>query len=163
MILVAVIAVLGLCTATLMGQIEAAEAEIYRLEDVIERTVLEYPDEVQYMYIEDYGTYDYYVRLVKQAAIDAGCDYKLAVAVSRLETGNFKSAAFRKGYNFGGIGSNGPRKYGSEEEGLAAYIKLISGYDKKYGNDIDAMAKRYCPGNNEKWARAVKNIMREVK
>lgn len=109
------------------------------------------------------GTYAYYCYKIKIAALERGIDYKLAVAVARLETGNFKSSAFVKGHNWGGIGSHGPKKYENEEVGFEAYMKLIGNYYKKYGDDIESMAKRYCPGNATKWAKAVRNIMKEVK
>lgn len=112
----------------------------------------------------EYGTFDYYCEIIKQKAIENGVNYKIAIAISRYETGNWKSSLFRNGYNFGGMyNSNAGRfsHYSSLEEGLDAYINLLVRYTNNYGEDLNAWGKRYCPPGDS-WANAVRQIMREI-
>ena len=112
----------------------------------------------------EYGTYDYYCEIIKQKAIEKGVNYRIAIAISRYETGNWKSGLFKSGYNFGGMyNSNAGRfsHFSSLEEGLDAYINLLARYTNNHGEDLNAWGKRYCPPGDS-WANAVRAIMREI-
>lgn len=88
----------------------------------------------------------------------------LAISVSRLETGNWTSQAYKHN-NFGGISvKEVPLSYESREQGLEAYIDLLLWYQHKGWLDtIEEMASHYCPANKEQWANSVKEIMEEEK
>lgn len=109
------------------------------------------------------GSFAYYCQKIEHAALEYGVDPALAIAISRLETGNFTSKAFIGGYNFGGLtGTKGVMRFASEEEGLRAYMECLSWYKEKGMDTPDKMRKVYCPGSS-KWSDLVKKIMKEHK
>ena len=86
----------------------------------------------------------------------------MAIAIARLETGNYTSQLFTKSNNFGGM-SNGNRyyTYKTKEDGAEAFVKMIKAY-ADYGMDTPSkMQKTYCPGN-ENWANMVSKIREEI-
>ena len=145
----------------LKGDLEMTEEEVL--------SALSTPDEEEQEKSEneikaEYGTYDYYCELIKREAIKAGVNYKIAIAISRYETGNWKSGLFKSGYNFGGMYNSSAGRfsqYSTIEEGLSAYINLLVRYTNNYGEDLNAWGKRYCPPGDS-WASAVRAIMREI-
>lgn len=71
----------------------------------------------------------------------------ILVAISRHETGNWTSNAFKIKNNFGGIMCNtGLRTYNSLDEGLNAFVKLLkNNYFGKGLNTIEQIGAKYCP------------------
>ena len=93
------------------------------------------------------------------AASAAGLDGNMAVAISRLETGHFSSAACVFGNNVGGLSDNEvPRSYASIDEGVAAYISCLSAYYSKGLTTPELIGPYWCPGNPE-WATKVRSLM----
>ena len=111
-----------------------------------------------------YLTEDNIVTHNSALSMQNGVNYKIAIAISRYETGNWKSSLFKNGYNFGGMYNSSAGRfshYSSLEEGLNAYINLLVKYTNNYGEDLNAWGKRYCPPGDS-WASAVRAIMREI-
>ena len=93
------------------------------------------------------------------AASAAGIDGNMAVAISRLETGHFSSAACVFGNNVGGLSDNEvPRSYASIDEGVAAYISCLSAYYSKGLTTPELIGPYWCPGNPE-WPAKVRSLM----
>jgi len=89
-------------------------------------------------------------------------NYKLCIAVSRLETGNWSSYAFVYGHNWGGLtSSKGVMEFDTEVDGLLAYIDCFKSYESKGLTTAEEMQSIYCPGNS-RWAELVNQIMKEV-
>lgn len=101
-------------------------------------------------------------RLIEEKCMELDIDETLAIAIARLETGNYTSQLFTKSNNFGGM-SNGNRyyTYKTKEDGAEAFVKMIKAY-ADYGMDTPSkMQKTYCPGN-ENWANMVSKIREEI-
>ena len=91
-----------------------------------------------------------------------GVDPDIALAIARLETGNFTSDAFRYCNNVGGLSINEePITYKSLEDGVDAFVGNLA---RKYlGNGfvtVEEISKRYCPVNAKAWAEAVIEMMK---
>ena len=145
----------------LKGDLDMTEEEVLSTLNTPDETE---PEESANKITAEYGTYDYYCEIIKQKAIENGVNYKIAIAISRYETGNWKSSLFKNGYNFGGMYNSSAGRfshYSSLEEGLNAYINLLVKYTNNYGEDLNAWGKRYCPPGDS-WASAVRAIMREI-
>lgn len=71
----------------------------------------------------------------------------LLIAISRHETGNWSSSAFKNKNNFGGLmGSNGLKSYSSFDEGLDAFVSLLKNrYFNKGLTTIEKIQPVYCP------------------
>ena len=71
----------------------------------------------------------------------------LAVSISRHETGNWKSVAFKSDNNFGGImGSNGLIHYDTYNEGLNEFLGVLKKYYFDMGlTTIAEIGAKYCP------------------
>lgn len=71
----------------------------------------------------------------------------LVVAISRHETGNWTSAAFKNNNNFGGVMcSSGLKNYSSFDEGLEDFVNLLNDYYFGQGLDtIEKIGAKYCP------------------
>lgn len=109
-----------------------------------EEYVPETPREWLYFYCEEYGVDPY-----------------IAIAISRLETGNWTSEAFSQ-YNFGGLtGSNGLYSFDSMQAGAERFISLISWYFENGMTTIAEMAPVYCPTDPYSWAAQVNELMKE--
>lgn len=101
-------------------------------------------------------------RLIEEKCMELGIDETLAIAIARLETGNYTSRLFTESNNFGGM-SNGGRYYTYEtkEDGAEAFVKMIKAY-ADYGMDTPSkMQKTYCL-DNENWADMVNEIREEI-
>ncbi len=94
-----------------------------------------------------------------------GVDPCLALAISRLETGNWKSDAFKNLNNFGGMQISGQcLKFQTREEGAKEFIEnLYYNYIQIGLTSPETIANKYCPDNSEQWQNAVNNIMLEEK
>lgn len=96
---------------------------------------------------------------IYMAAAMQSINWRLAVAISKLETGNWTSKAFVEGHNYGGLCSNGkPIEYASEKEGLEAYIRCLESYGADRPEEMQA---RYCPGSDT-WTSQVRDIMENL-
>lgn len=85
---------------------------------------------------------------------------KIAVAISRLETGHWKSNIFKKYNNVGGMMYKGkPMKFSSLNEGVERFVRnLKNGYFDKRLDTPAKMQKKYCPPNDQ-WDELVVKIM----
>ena len=111
--------------------------------------------------IPEAGSFEYYCYIIEQAAYELGVSAPLAVAISRLETGNFTSDAFLHANNFGGLtGSEGLMCFESEQAGLEAYMKCLAWYHSQGMTTPEKMNSVYCPSNLS-WAAQVEEIMEE--
>ena len=88
----------------------------------------------------------------------------LAIAISKLETGNYSSNAFLVNHNFGGMMKNGEIiSYSSFEEGLYAYIQCLQYvYYNRGLTTPETIQPIYCPGEND-WGHKVNQIIKEIK
>lgn len=119
------------------------------------------PDDNKSEQVKEAGSFEYYCEIIGEAAEEIGVEPALAIAISRLETGNFTSRAFTECNNFGGLtGANGVMQFASKADGLTAYIECLGWYDDKGLNTPRKMAQVYCPDNQE-WQGLVETIMRE--
>lgn len=88
-----------------------------------------------------------------------GIDPDFAKAVAVVESGwmHDSNLAIRKNNIYGLAG----KSFSSIDECIHYFCRLIK---TRYRTDnIDMIAKRYCPPNAEEWARKVKGIMRRLK
>ena len=71
----------------------------------------------------------------------------LLIAISRHETGNWSSSAFKNKNNFGGLmSSNGLKSYSSFDEGLDAFVSLLKNrYFNKGLTTVEKIQPVYCP------------------
>ena len=101
------------------------------------------------------------VELIKQECKLQDVDADLALAIARLETGHFTSAAYRSGNNFGGLSLDEvPISYSSKDDGVKAFVKnLKEGYIMQGLDSPEEISNKYCPVNAENWAETVKELM----
>ena len=96
----------------------------------------------------------------------------LLVAISKHETGNWTSKAFKEKHNFGGImsSSTGQLKvYKNQNEGLEGFVNLLkTKYFEKGLNTIEKIGAKYCPvgskndtGVNKYWIPNVTQFYNE--
>lgn len=95
----------------------------------------------------------------------------LVIAISKHETGNWTSSAFKNKNNFGGLmGSNGLKAYATQNDGLDAFVKLLKNrYFNKGLNTIEKIQPVYCPigakndpnGLNKYWKTNVNKYYNE--
>lgn len=71
----------------------------------------------------------------------------MVVAISKHETGNWTSNAYKNKHNFGGIMcSSGLKNYSSFDEGLNAFINLLKNhYFDKGLTSVKKIGAKYCP------------------
>lgn len=111
---------------------------------------------------------------IKKVADDYGLDYKLAVAISKHETGNYTSVAFEEKNNVGGMMYwNGKKsvlkEFSSLDEGIEAFIRNLKINYIDMGLDtIELIQPKYCPigindnGLNKYWVSGVKRYYEEL-
>lgn len=95
----------------------------------------------------------------------------LLIAISRHETGNWTSSAFKNKNNFGGLmGANGLKSYSSFDEGLDAFVSLLKNrYFNKGLTTVEKIQPVYCPVGakndpnnlNQYWKMNVKKYYNE--
>jgi hypothetical protein len=93
---------------------------------------------------------------------------KITIAISRWETGNYTSSAFKNKNNVGGMMcQSGLINYNSLDEGIHAFVKNLKNNYFDIGLDtIDKIQSKYCPvgakndpnGLNKYWLNGVKEI-----
>lgn len=92
-----------------------------------------------------------------------GVDAELAIAIARLETGNFTSAAYTEGNNVGGLSHDEePIAFKDLERGVEAFVmNLHYNYYAEGLDTVEEIAPKYCPVNQQQWAESVNAIMEE--
>ena len=92
-----------------------------------------------------------------------GVDAELAIAIARLETGNFTSEAYTEGNNVGGLSHDEePIAFKDLERGVEAFVmNLYHNYYAEGLDTVEEIAPKYCPLNADRWAEAVTEIMGE--
>lgn len=97
----------------------------------------------------------------------------LVVSISKHETGYWKSDAFTKANNFGGIMCNGAtqiKSYNSYEEGLNDFVRILKNYYFDLGlTTVEQIGAKYCPvgakndpnGLNQYWVSGVSSFCNE--
>lgn len=86
---------------------------------------------------------------------------KIAVAIAKLETGNFTSYAYKYRHNVGGMmGKGGLMNFKSVKAGCKAHCRNLKRNYWNYGlNTVTKISKKYCPVNTAGWVRSVKSFM----
>lgn len=131
------------------------EIDFNELESV-EDTVIEEP--VKELTIADVNTIEEKIRVA--------CDihsvpYDIAMAIARLETGHFKSNAYKNKNNPGGLSRNEkPMSFDTIDDGVEAFVSNLNrNYISKGLNTPEKIGKKYCPVN-PKWPGLVKSLMK---
>lgn len=87
-------------------------------------------------------------------------DYRIVLAIARLETGWFKSSAFLNQNNPGGLSRNEiPMSFSTQEEGVEAFVSNLK--TNYFDQGLDSPSKigtKYCPVNPQ-WASMVERLM----
>lgn len=85
------------------------------------------------------------------------------IAISRLETGHYKSDVFRQCNNFGGMYYvDHYMKFSTKKAGAEAFILMLKeGYIEKGLDTVERMQSKYCPGNIE-WATLVNKVSDDI-
>lgn len=97
--------------------------------------------------------------LIAEYCAAYGIDYNLALAIARLETGHFTSAAYLNGNNVGGLSVNEiPLKYATREEGVQAFVENLKSYYAAGLTTPETIGAVYCPANPD-WAAVVRQLM----
>ena len=111
---------------------------------------------------------------IKKYADNYGLDYKLAIAISKHETGSYTSIAFKEKNNVGGMmywnGSKSVLKsFNTLDEGIEAFVKNLKINYIDMGLDtIELIQTKYCPigvndnGLNKFWVSGVKRYYEEL-
>lgn len=102
--------------------------------------------------------------LIKSACESCGIDYKLAIAISRLETANWSSDIYLDYNNFGGMRYDDEwNYYNTKIEGANAFVLMLKEYYIDEGlNNPKLMCEKYCPDDPYDWSARVYDIMEEV-
>ena len=111
---------------------------------------------------------------IKQKSIEYGVgEYaNLFIAISKHETGNYTSSAFKNKNNIGGMMcSSGLITYSSLDEGIDAFVRNLANYYIKQGlNTVEKIQPKYCPlndprdvnGLNKYWVSGVNYYLSEL-
>lgn len=87
-------------------------------------------------------------------------DYRIVLAIARLETGWFKSSAFLNQNNPGGLSRNEiPMSFSTQEEGVDVFVSNLK--TNYFDQGLDSPSKigtKYCPVNPQ-WASMVERLM----
>ena len=101
---------------------------------------------------------------IKSKAEEYGIDWKMAVAISKWETGSWTSNIYNTKNNVGGMYCNGFISYSSLDEGIDAFVSnLKRNYYDMGLNTIELIGAKYCPvgaandptGINKNWVPGV--------
>ena len=126
---------------------KTSEIEDFELEEVLE--------EDEELTVEE---------LIYMRCSEAGIDGDIALAIAKLETGRFTSAAYLNGNNVAGLSKNEkPIVYDSLEEGIDAYIRTLSWYWENGWTTVEEIGKHYCPANYSNWVASVNALLLETK
>lgn len=100
--------------------------------------------------------------LIINTCKDYGVDSDLAIAIARLETGNWSSDAFAQN-NVGGLkeeiaGEWVSMSFNTLENGVGAFVRTL----KNIGTDnMERLAEIYCPHNPNDWMVSVNELLKE--
>lgn len=91
-----------------------------------------------------------------------GVDAELALAIAKLETGNFTSEAYTELNNVGGLSMNEePLEFKDLERGVEAFVmNLHYNYIAEGLDTVEEIAAKYCPANAEHWSESVNALIR---
>lgn len=89
-----------------------------------------------------------------------GIDSEIPVAISKLETGHYKSDACVYGNNVGGMSIDEvPIAYPDIQSGVKAFVTNLNNNYFKIGlTTPEQIGEKYCPVNTE-WASTVRSLM----
>lgn len=97
----------------------------------------------------------------------------ISVAISKWETGNYTSSAFKSKNNVGGIMCNsGLKSYDTLEDGINHFLNNLKNNYFDIGlNTLDLIQPKYCPvgakndptGLNQHWLNGTKKMLSELK
>lgn len=97
-------------------------------------------------------TYGLYECAIYDEALEQGLNVeqsKIAIAISKWETGSYTSDLFKNSNNLGGLYDSVNRrfyKYDSVEEGIESFVRNLKvGYFDKGLDTIEEIQKKYCP------------------
>lgn len=98
--------------------------------------------------------------MIRDTCEEYGIDYKIVLAIARLETGWFNSDAYLHGNNPGGLSINEvPMVFDTREEGVDAFIyNLASNYFALGLDTPEEIGRKYCPVNPT-WSSVVRELM----
>ena len=101
---------------------------------------------------------------IKKKAEEYNIDWKMAVAISQWETGNWTSSLYNNKKNVGGLYCGEFLSYNTLDEGIEAFVSnLKRNYYDKGLNTIEKIGSKYCPvgasndptGLNKNWIPGV--------
>lgn len=104
---------------------------------------------------------------IQNKAIEYGVDWKIAVAISRWETGNYTSSLYHNKNNVGGLYCKGFLSYKTLDEGIEAFVSNLKRNYFDVGLDtLEEIQKKYCPVGaandpnnlNQHWLNGVTQI-----
>ena len=104
---------------------------------------------------------------IQKKAIEYGIDWRIAVSISRWETGNYTSNLYKTKNNVGGLYCKGFLSYETLDEGIEAFVSNLKRNYFDLGLDtIEEIQKKYCPvgaandpnGLNKNWLGGVTQI-----
>lgn len=99
-------------------------------------------------------------QMIEAECIEHGVNYRLALAIARLETGWFTSTAYVNHNNAGGMSVNEiPISFPTLSDGVSAFVENLTTYYAKGLTTPETIASVYCPPNAEKWAAMVRSLM----
>ena len=104
---------------------------------------------------------------IQKKANEYNIDWKVAVAISRWETGNYTSSLYHNKNNVGGLYCNGFLSYETLDEGIEAFVSNLK--RNYFDMGLDTLAKiqpKYCPigaandpnNLNKNWLNGVTQI-----
>jgi hypothetical protein len=83
---------------------------------------------------------------IQNKAIQYGIDWRIAVAISRWETGNYTSSLYHNKNNVGGLYCKGFLSYKTLDEGIEAFVSNLKRNYFDMGLDtLEEIQKKYCP------------------
>lgn len=150
--------------------------------EIIEKVKTQIETKEIYVFQETYiekekCSYGVYECAVYDEAIEQGMteeQAKVAIAISKHETGSYTSPLFKNNNNIGGLYNSSAKKfytYKSLEDGISAFIKnLKKGYFDKGLDTIEKIQKKYAPlnaandptGLNNHWVSGVTYFYNEL-
>lgn len=109
---------------------------------------------------------------IQNKAEEYGIDWKIAVAISKWETGNWSSSAFKNKNNVGGMMcSTGLISYSTLDDGIEAFVSNLKRNYFDMGLDtVEEIQKKYCPVGaendpnnlNQYWLGGVTQILQSL-
>lgn len=97
---------------------------------------------------------------IKKSCNKYNVPFNIALAIAKLETGHFKSNAYKYKNNPGGLSRNErPLYFSSIDKGVNAFVKNLSkNYISKGLNTPRKIGRKYCPVDSS-WASKVERLM----